>query len=335
MAARPTPTRLLLVFATALLSSPVGRGHAQAPAAPPAAPTPSAVSPAAPAPPPSPVSSIRNKISAGDLLSAESILEVHREKNGQDGPWLQGLAWLARGALLLGDMDKAGSYARQVRDDCARRLANGDTLERNHDLEIALGAAIETDAQRLERTKGKQAAAELVRADLARTTGPTALLSRLHKRLNMLTMEGTAAPEWLTEDFVGEPPATLASMRGKPVVLFVWAEYCGDCKVQAPSLARVLERRKGSDLQCVAITRYYDDAPARAKEKARVDSVWTAVYAGVGAIPRVISTASMIAYGGSSTPTFVFIDRKGIVRRYTPTRLTEAELDRSIDAISR
>lgn len=38
----------------------------------------------------------------------------------------------------------------------------------------------------------------------------------------------------------------------------------------------------------------------------------------------------MVRYGGSSTPTFVFIDRKGIVRRYTPTRLTEEELDRTV-----
>ena len=327
MAARPSAARFVLITAT-LLSSLTERTHAQVPAVPPPAA-------AAPAPPPSPVSGIRNKISAGDLLSAESILEVHREKNGEDGPWLQGVAWLARGALLLGDLDKAERYAKQVRDECAKRLARGDTLERNHDLETALGAAIETDAQRLQRTKGKQAASELVRAEIARYSGPTAFLSRLHKRLDMLTLEGTPAPEWVTEDFVGERPPTLASLRGKPVVLFLWAEGCGDCKAQAASLARVLERWKGSDVRCVAITRYYDDPPARAREKARVDSVWTAVYAGVGAIPRVISTESMVTYGVSSTPTFVFVDRRGIVRRYTPTRLTEAELERAIDAISR
>lgn len=39
-----------------------------------------ALSPAAPAPPPSPVSGVRNKMAAGDLLSAESVLEVHRAK---------------------------------------------------------------------------------------------------------------------------------------------------------------------------------------------------------------------------------------------------------------
>jgi len=316
----------LVLLAVAAILAPV---HAQAPA------TTAATSTPAPSPPPSPVSGIRNKLSAGDLLSAESILEVHREKNGEDGAWLQGLAWLARGAFLLGDMEKAERYAGQVREACAQRLAKGDTLEKNHDLEIALGAAIETDAQRLERTKGKKAAAQLMRDEIARHASPPTLLMRLHKRLNMLTLEGTPAPEWVTEDFVGEPPPALSSIKGSPIVLFLWFEGCGDCKAQAASLGRVLEKHKGSDLRCVAITRYYEDPPARPAEKARIDSVWTAVYTGVGAIPRVISTASMITYGVSSTPTFVFIDRKGIVRRYAPTRLTEDELERSIAAITR
>src|SRR5689334_3311447 len=187
----------LVLLAAAAILAPV---HAQAPATTAATVTP------APSPPPSPVSGIGNKLSAGDLLSAESVLEVHREKNGEDGPWLQGLAWLARGAFLLGDMDKAERYAKQVREACAQRLAKSDTLERNHDIEIALGAAIETDAQRLERTKGKRAAAELVRSELQRYTVPPTLLMRLHKRLNMLTLEGTPAPGWVTEDFVGDAP---------------------------------------------------------------------------------------------------------------------------------
>jgi hypothetical protein len=33
---------------------------------------------------------------------------------------------------------------------------------------------------------------------------------------------------------------------------------------------------------------------------------------------------------GSSTPTFVFVDRAGTVSRYTPTRLTEVDLDREV-----
>lgn len=40
--------------------------------------------PATPATPPSPVTGIHNKISTGDLLSAESMLEVRCAKNGED-----------------------------------------------------------------------------------------------------------------------------------------------------------------------------------------------------------------------------------------------------------
>jgi thiol-disulfide isomerase/thioredoxin len=287
-----------------------------------------------PAAPPSPVSGIRNKLSAGDLLSAESVLEVHREKNGEDGAWLQGLSWLARGALLLGDLPKAERYAAQARAECAKRIAAGTRLDADHDIEIALGAAIETDAQRLERTRGKSAAAALMRAEIAKYDGPTPFLCRLHKRLALLTMEGAPAPELIPEDYVGDPPPTLASLRGMPVVLFLWFEGCGDCKAQAAALGRVVDRHR-HDIHCVAVTRYYEEPPQRAAEKARIDSVWTAVYSGVGAIPRPVSTASMIAYGVSSTPTFVFIDRKGIVRRYTPTRLTEDEIERSVQDLLR
>lgn len=63
-----------------------------------------------------PVNAIRSKLSAGDLLSAESVLEVHRDQYREDGPWLQGLGWLARGAMPTGDLDKAARYAAEVRE---------------------------------------------------------------------------------------------------------------------------------------------------------------------------------------------------------------------------
>lgn len=290
----------------------------------------------APTPPPSLNTGIRNKLSADDLLSAESILEVHWAKNGEDGSYLLGLSWLARGALLVGDGEKADRYAADVRARCADSLAHGTDLAKSHDVEIALGAAIEVAAQRLERTQGKQAAARLVRAELAKFKGPVAFRSRLNKRLNMLTLTGSLAPELVVEDFVGEPPPSLASLRGRPVLLFVWAEFCGDCRAQEASLARIQSRYAGKGLQIVALTRYYEpDLADRPREKARVDSVWKADYREMGAIPIVLSTASDERYGGSSTPTFVFIDRAGIVRRYTPTRLTEAEFDRTLSALVR
>ena len=332
------PRRSLIAFAcltaaAVLAALPPAPARSQSPAtpsAPPAAAAPAA--PATPPAPPSPVSGVRNKISAGDLLSAESILEVHREGHGEDGPWLAGLGWLARGALLLGDTAKARQYATQVRRSAARAL---DTLglEKNRDAEGPLGAAIEVQAQLIERQRGARAAAAFIRSEIAAHGGPPAFASRLHKRLNLLELVGQPAPEIASEGHVGDPPPTLASLRGKPVVMFVWAEWCGDCKAQAASLARVL--KKHPDVRALALTRWYDPDSLRARETARVDSMWTAVYADVGPIPRIFSTASMIRYGGSATPTFVFVDRRGLVRGYTPTRLTEAELEKRVAAILR
>lgn len=299
---------------------------AQSPATPPTPLTPLAPSP--------PSTGIRNKISAGDLLSAESILEVHRTKNGEDGQWLVGLSWLARGALLLGDNEKAERYATQVRKSCADRIKNGANLEKDHDLEYAYGTAIEVEAQRVEHLKGIPQAVEYVRGELANVKGPVALIARLNKRLNMLTLTGKPAPELQVEDFIGDKPPTLASLHGKPVLLFIWAFGCGDCKAQEATLAKV-KSRYADRLHIVTLTRYYEVDSLRTHEKFQIDSVWKSVYADMGTVPMVISTASAERYGGSSTPTFVFIDRNGIVRRYTPTRLTEEEFDHTLEPLMR
>jgi len=310
---------------------PGGAPPAGAPAAAPVAAPPATPPPA----PTGPVNGIRNKIAAGDLLSAESILEVHRAENGEDAAYLSGLAWLARGALLLGDLDKAERYAADVRGRCREAKSRDFALEEDHAAEVAYGTAIEVEAQRLARLKGSKKAAEYVRGELAGIMGPVALRSRLNKRLNILTLEGTPAPELAIEDSIGDPPPTLKTLRGRPVVLFLWAEWCGDCKAQKSALARAVKRHAAEGVQFVALTRYYDEPEKRSAEKERVAGVWATTYAEVGPLSIVFSTASMERYGGSSTPTFVFIDGGGIVRRYMPTRLAEGEMERAIAVILR
>jgi len=48
-----------------------------------------------------------------------------------------------------------------------------------------------------------------------------------------------------------------------------------------------------------------------------------------------ISDAAMLRYGVSATPTFVFIDRKGVVTAYLPYRMTEERLSQEIDRLLR
>jgi hypothetical protein len=41
----------------------------------------------------------------------------------------------------------------------------------------------------------------------------------------------------------------------------------------------------------------------------------------------------MVRYGVSSNPTLVVVDKKGLIRHYTPTRMSEAELSRRIEEL--
>jgi thiol-disulfide isomerase/thioredoxin len=349
---------LALAFATSFSAAPPPAPPAQVPAAPPAPATPSspAIAPQSTAPPaPSPVSGIRNKLAAGDLLSAESILEVHREKYGEDGPWLAGLGWLARGALLVGDTAKSRRYAVQTRASVERRLA-GKAIGSDRDAEGALGAAIEVQAQLTERQRGRPAAAAWLRGEIARLEGPPAFRSRLQKRLNLLTLVGQPAPELVVEDFLLHAPnpegelsaedllrsdwasaayGMIGKARGRPLVLFFWAEWCADCKAQVPAFARVLKRHRSEGVLARAVTRWYEPAESLAIERARALRVWDETYDSLGDTPRIVSTESMVRYGASATPTFAFVDRKGIVRRYTATRLTEEELEKAVVEILR
>ncbi len=87
----------------------------------------------------------------------------------------------------------------------------------------------------------------------------------------------------------------------------------------------------------ITATRLYgtvDDKPATpAEERVQLEKVWKETYAGLEGVPTVISTNTIVRYGVSATPTFVLVDRKGMVRLYAPTRLSEAELSRRIDEV--
>ncbi len=327
MNARPTLAAALVLAAAVATAQP-------APPAPPAAIAPPAA--ASPSPASRTVSGIRNKVSAADLPSAESILEVHGERYGFDGGYLVGLGWLSRGALLLGETARAAELNAGLRRRCEARLAAGPGLEADDSLRTALGAAIEVEAQLRAREKGRAAAARWLRGEQARfAKAPVSFRSRLQKRHNLLAMEGRPAPELAIEDHLGGRPASLAERRGRPVLLYLWSHTCGDCRAQAASLSRIAAKYAPRGLEVVALTRYYEPDSIHAREKAEVDSVWRADYAALPAASAVISTASMEGWGGSSTPTFAFVDRRGIVRRYTPTRLTEAQLEREIEAVLR
>jgi thiol-disulfide isomerase/thioredoxin len=185
---------------------------------------------------------------------------------------------------------------------------------------------------------GRGAALEFWGRELERARA-VSLRSRIRKNVNLVALEGSLAPEIDFTEALGEAPASLSALRGRPVLLFFWAHWCGDCRAQAPAVARIAAKYGPSGLVVLAPTRYYGTAAEGREateevERRHLATVLTSPpYGGFESIPVPISEAAMVAYGASATPTFALLDRQGIVRLYTPTRLAEAELERRIEAL--
>ena len=289
--------------------------------------------------PPAPASGedvrmIRFKISAGDLASAESILESHRAEKGEDGDYVLGLAWVARGAALTGDWKAASTYAASARGIAQARLKTQADFETNREAVYALGTAIEVEAQALvEAGKKADAIRYLEESSRAQANAPYNLRARIWKRRNLIELEGKPAPPIHAEDHVGAEFASLESLRGKPVVLFFWWEACGDCEAQAPVFRRIVQKYVPKGVAFVATTRFY--TADRNDERQEIEKSWKEVCALPDSVPAPISDEAMVRYGVSATPTFVFVSRKGTVVRYSPTRMTEDRLSSAIEDLLR
>ncbi|HLY18047.1 MAG TPA: TlpA disulfide reductase family protein [Bryobacteraceae bacterium] len=270
------------------------------------------------------VSDVRFKLSAGDLWSAEALVEDYYRANGANSEYAAAVSWLARGALVLGRTETAARYLNQARS-LTGELLKARRVDDDSFLESAVGACIETEAQILAARGDRPQAIARLESELARWN-TWWIAARIHKNLNLLTLEGQQAPE-LDEKY-----------RGQPVLLFLWAHWCSDCKAQAPVIARLKEKYEARGLQVIAPTRRYGEVPkiehpTAAQEDQEIERVWNTSYAAMGGAPHPVNDAMMLRYGVSSTPTLVLIDREGAVRMYRPTRMTEAELSRRIEAL--
>jgi len=72
------------------------------------------------------------------------------------------------------------------------------------------------------------------------------------------TFQPHPAPELHLSDAVGKT-TTLSSYRGRPVLIDLWATWCGPCLETMPALAQITEAYRGSDLAVISIDE--DDDP--------------------------------------------------------------------------
>ena len=118
-------------------------------------------------------------------------------------------------------------------------------------------------------------------------------------------------------------------------MLFFWWEACGDCKMQAAAFRRTVEKYSPKGVAFIAPTRFYGPPADRTEEKGKIEKAWKETYGLAEAVAVPISDDAMLRYGVSATPTFAFVNRKGVVIRYSPTRMTEERLSAAIEELLR
>ena len=162
------------------------------------------------------------------------------------------------------------------------------------------------------------------------------VISRLKRREKHYKILGETAPELQDVDkwFPGQMK-TLASLRGKVVLLDFWATWCVPCIEAFPSLIEWHQTYKNEGFEVLGVTRYYRQAEGfRVDEETELDYLERFRRAERLPYDFVVGKngENQKNYGASSIPTVVLIDRRGIIR-YVDTgssKTREKELENLI-----
>ncbi|MGA8539210.1 MAG: TlpA disulfide reductase family protein [Terriglobales bacterium] len=283
------------------------------------------------------VGDVRAQLAQNSFPAAESELRAYKAQQGVTPEYLEALSWMARGAASTNHWDQAAAYATETRRLAEQQLATSKRkLDTDPHLPVALGAAYEVLAQEM-AAKGQHAqAVSLLRTALARYAN-TSIRARLQKNLNLLSLVGQPAPPLQVTQYLGPKPPPLASLKGSPVLLFFWAHWCVDCKAEVPVIARLQQEFAPEGLVVVGPTQLYGYAAQGAdatpeQERAYIESVRERYYGSLSYMPVPLSKQNFDAFGASTTPTLVLLNRAGQVAMYHPGAMPYDELRSAVQS---
>lgn len=274
------------------------------------------------------VRDVRVALNGGDVAKAAKLAEDYKAQKGADALYLEALSWVGRGQLGAKNYDEAWKTAEQVRQAALAQLKTRK-LDDDRSLPTALGASIEVQGQVLNAKGQKSEAVAFLQGELKRWAG-TSIEMRTQKNLNLVTLKGKPVPPVEMTEWMGAKPAPLVSLKGRKVLLFFWAHWCGDCKSQAPVLAR-LKKEFGPKLVVMGPTQPYgyvargEEAP-RSEELKYIDNVRDQFYSSVEGMTVPVSEANFKRWGVSTTPTLTVVDETGVVSLYHPGLMSYEEL---------
>ena len=119
--------------------------------------------------------------------------------------------------------------------------------------------------------------------------------------------EGFLAPDFMLQDVQGNN-VRLSDLRGKPVLINMWASWCPPCQAEMPAIQAVYDRYAVQGFTVLAINTTYQDERSTALKFAGSHKL---------SFPILFDLDGSVArsYQVRAMPTSFFIDKNGVIQR--------------------
>ena len=118
--------------------------------------------------------------------------------------------------------------------------------------------------------------------------------------------EGFLAPDFTLDSLAGDQVA-LSALRGKVVLVNLWASWCGPCRAEMPAIDRVYRANRSRGFEVLAVDATNQDSESNAR--AFVEQLGLT-------FPILLDRTGSVSrrYLLRALPTNFFVDRRGVIR---------------------